>query len=156
MEDPAAVLKKLGFKAPSRFAVSGLPAELANLRAAMAAVSEETGEETAKIPFILAFVRTLVDVEHESARWAHRLEGDGQLWMAYVKKSSPLYQTGGVTRDSSWQPLGDAGFEPVMQIALDEDWSALRFRKAEYIKTLKRDASWVMSEAGKQKKAEGK
>ncbi len=47
--------------------------------------------------------------------------------------------------------LGRAGFEPVRQVAIDEDWSALRFRRAEFIKTLTRDASWAMSEEGKKK-----
>ncbi|KIL49293.1 hypothetical protein [Jeotgalibacillus soli] len=34
--------------------------------------------------------------------------------------------------------LADEGFEPVRQIAIDENWSALRFRKVEKIKTLLR------------------
>ncbi|MDZ7812318.1 MAG: hypothetical protein U5L74_04040 [Ideonella sp.] len=34
--------------------------------------------------------------------------------------------------------LGAAGFEPVRQVVVDEDWSALRFRRAEFIKTLAR------------------
>ncbi len=34
-------------------------------------------------------------------------------------------------------------------VAIDEDWSALRFRRAEFIKTMKRDASHALSKAGK-------
>ena len=29
-------------------------------------------------------------------------------------------------------------FEPVRMVAIDEDWSALRFRRAEFIKTMTR------------------
>jgi hypothetical protein len=34
-------------------------------------------------------------------------------------------------------------------VAIDEDWSALRFRRTEYIKSLTRDESRVASPAGK-------
>ena len=34
--------------------------------------------------------------------------------------------------------MGDAGFEPVRMVAIDEDWSALRFRRVEFIKTMNR------------------
>jgi hypothetical protein len=34
-------------------------------------------------------------------------------------------------------------------IAIDEDWSAVRFRRAQFIKTMKRDKEWAMSAAGK-------
>jgi len=34
-------------------------------------------------------------------------------------------------------------------VAVDEDWSALRFRKTTYIKTLTRNASFAISADGK-------
>ena len=34
--------------------------------------------------------------------------------------------------------MGEAGFEPVRMVAIDEDWSALRFRRAEFIKNMTR------------------
>ena len=34
--------------------------------------------------------------------------------------------------------MGDAGFEPVRMVAIDEDWSAVRFRRVEFIKTMNR------------------
>jgi hypothetical protein len=50
-----------------------------------------------------------------------------------------------------WKPMGELGYEPVRMIAIDEDWSALRFRKAEFIKTMKRGAEHTISRAGKAK-----
>ena len=41
------------------------------------------------------------------------------------------------------------GYEPVRQIAIDEDWSALRFRKTGKIKTMKR--GFAVTEEGKQR-----
>ena len=37
-------------------------------------------------------------------------------------------------RDDGWQVIRGAGFDSVRQVAIDEDWSALRFRRVEYIK----------------------
>ena len=34
-----------------------------------------------------------------------------------------------IHRDTGWQAIGQAGFEPVRAVAIDEDWSALRFRR---------------------------
>ena len=52
-------------------------------------------------------------------------------------------------RDSGWEVLGQAGFEPVRMIAIDADWSALRFRRVEYILSLTRDPARAGSPAGK-------
>jgi len=65
-------------------------------------------------------------------------------WWAYPKKSSRKYKVD-IDRDNGWQVLGDLGYEPVRMVAIDEDWSAVRFRKASLIKNMKRDESWRMS-----------
>jgi hypothetical protein len=65
--------------------------------------------------------------------------GDAIVWLAYPKKSSKKY-TSEFNRDSGWPSMGAAGFEPVRMVAIDEDWSALRFRRAEFIRTMTRPA----------------
>ncbi|MFM6948875.1 MAG: hypothetical protein ACKOWQ_07675 [Aquirufa sp.] len=45
--------------------------------------------------------------------------------------------------------MGEIGFEPVSQVAIDEDWTALRFRNVHFIKTLKRNPEAIMSKEGK-------
>jgi hypothetical protein len=55
------------------------------------------------------------------------------LWFAYPKKSSVNY-TCDFSRDTGWEILGRHGFEGVRMVAIDQDWSALRFRRVEYIK----------------------
>ena len=42
--------------------------------------------------------------------------------------------------------------EGVRAVAVDENWSALRFRQPKYIKSLTRDKSRTMSEEGTTKK----
>jgi len=41
----------------------------------------------------------------------------------------------------------------VRQVAIDEDWSALRFRRVEYVKKMTRDKKRAMTRAGKAKTA---
>ncbi len=43
--------------------------------------------------------------------------------------------------------MGAVGFEGVRQVAIDEDWSALRFRRVEYIKRMTRDPKRAMTKA---------
>ncbi|HEY0443491.1 MAG TPA: hypothetical protein VGC90_04635 [Candidatus Limnocylindrales bacterium] len=46
------------------------------------------------------------------------------LWVLYPKASRA-----DINRDSLWPILAEHGFRPITQIAVDEVWSALRFRK---------------------------
>ncbi len=104
------------------------------------------------VQFALAFVTTQADVDTTAAVLAARAEGDAVVWLAYPKATSKRYKSA-IRRDSPWQVLGAAGFESVRMVAIDEDWTAVRFRRAEYIKTMKRDSEWAMSAGGKTKTA---
>lgn len=102
------------------------------------------------IVFALAFVKTLQEVAEATDALVRAAEGDVRLWMVYPKASSKKYRCE-FHRDTGWQALGEAGYEPVSQVAVDEDWSALRFRKVEFIKTMKRHPDGAISSAGRQK-----
>ncbi len=78
------------------------------------------------------------------------MNDDGILWFAYPKKSSKEYETN-LSRDDGWQPLDDLGYEGVRQVAIDEDWSALRFRHVDHIKTMNHDKKRAMSKKGKKR-----
>ena len=86
------------------------------------------------IDFSLAFVTTQQQVDTLAAAIASRAKGDAVVWFAYPKGTSKKYKSE-INRDTGWQALGQAGFEPVRAVAIDEDWSALRFRRVEFIKT---------------------
>ena len=102
-----------------------------------------------KYDFVMAFVVTLAQVNAVANRLDALLgAGDPKVWMAYPKGSSKRYRCE-FNRDTGWQAFGEAGFEPVRQVAVDEDWSALRFRRVEFIKSMKRDASRAVSATGK-------
>jgi len=83
---------------------------------------------------------------------AKKAQGDAVVWFAYPKGSSKKYKSE-INRDAGWQVLGDAGFEPVRMVAIDEDWSAVRFRRADFIKSLTRGKEHRMSAQGKARAA---
>ena len=83
--------------------------------------------------FAMAFVVTEAQRDSASRKLATACHGDGIIWMVYPKGTSKKYQCE-FRRDSGWAVLAAAGFETVRMVAIDEDWSALRFRRIEYIK----------------------
>jgi hypothetical protein len=97
-------------------------------------------EESPSISFALLFVRTLAEVEEASCTLLPKALGDAVTWFAYPKASSKRYRCE-FNRDNGWAAVAMAGFESVRQVAIDEDWSALRFRKLEYVKKKSPEAS---------------
>jgi hypothetical protein len=101
-----------------------------------------------EIEFMLGFGTKLSEVEQFAEIASQKTKGDAIVWFAYPKGSSKKYKCE-FNRDTGWESLGKAGFEAVKQIAIDEDWSAIRFRRVEYIKKMTRGTLPAMSEAGK-------
>jgi hypothetical protein len=88
--------------------------------------------EVATVRFALAFAARRAELDALAAALALRADGDAVLWFAYPKRSSRRYRAD-FDRDHGWDLLAEAGFDPVRQVSIDEDWSALRFRRVEYI-----------------------
>lgn len=59
---------------------------------------------------------------------------DPVIWLAYPKKSGNIKSD--INRDLGWDSIYDLGLSPVSQISIDENWSALRWRKTEQIKKM--------------------
>ena len=85
------------------------------------------------VKFGLAFAITQAQLDRASRLLAAASDGDAVIWFAYPKGSSKRY-TCEFNRDSGWSVIREAGFDSVRMVAIDEDWSALRFRRIEYVK----------------------
>jgi hypothetical protein len=103
-----------------------------------------------EISFALAFATKQKEVDTATKAVAKKAKGDAVVWFAYPKGTSKNY-TCEFNRATGWAILGEQGFEPVRQIAIDEDWSALRFRRVEFIRTMKRKTLPPISKQGKAK-----
>jgi len=104
--------------------------------------------ELNEIEFSLAFVTKQREVDTLAKAIVKKAKGDAVVWFAYPKGTSKKYKSE-VNRDNGWQVLGSLGFEIVRSVAIDDDWSAARFRRVEFIKAMKRDKKHAMTKQGK-------
>ena len=130
--------EKLNLKNQTRIAVLNAPKsfepELARLKGVEIARSLNGA---GLVDFVLAFVTKQQEIDALAKSVGKKTRGDAVVWFAYPKGSSKKYKCE-INRDQGWQALGAAGFEPVRMIAIDEDWSATRYRRAEFIKVMTR------------------
>jgi hypothetical protein len=84
--------------------------------------------------FILLFVKNVSEVDMLAPMTLHNLKADGVLWFCYPKKTSKKYRTD-IDRDHGWKVLNDSGLYGIRLVAIDQDWSALRFRNIKFIKS---------------------
>lgn len=145
-----AIFKKLNYKDQQPILILDAPDSfLPNMDAMASACRVITNlEESESLDFALAFVSTQTAVDTYAAQIHTRLKGDAVLWFAYPKKSSKRYICD-FNRDTGWTILGTLGYEPVRIVAIDNDWTALRFRRVQYIKQMTR--SFAMTKEGKEK-----
>lgn len=87
--------------------------------------------------FILVFVTTKSEIETVAPLIHQKLIEDGIVWFAYPKGSSKKYKVE-INRDNGWDILKKFDLETVRAVSIDEDWSALRFRRLQFIKILTR------------------
>jgi len=150
-----ALFKKLNLGARTVIQVLNAPS---SLEPELAGLEGVTVKRTVpgRYAFAMAFVVTQAELDAASRKLAGAGEDDAVLWMVYPKGTSKKYKCE-FNRDSGWPALAAAGFEPVRMVAVDEDWSALRFRKVEHIKSMTRGATNAISAAGRLRaKAKGK
>ncbi|GAB4419930.1 MAG: hypothetical protein OHK0039_32860 [Bacteroidia bacterium] len=138
---------KLNYKGQDPVAIFPVPDTVAAHVAGLAAQVDPDWRAGQTYAFVLLFVHQAAYIATFAAQLPDRLADDAVLWFAYPKKSSRRYQSD-IHRDQGWQPLGDLGFEPVRQIAIDADWSALRFRQAQHIRQLTRADKRRISKRG--------
>ena len=145
------VFQKLNLKDQSEIVVLNAPESFEpELQTLEGVTVQRSSAKSKAIHFGLAFAVTQKDLDSASRALVERAEGDAILWIAYPKGTSKKYRCE-FNRDSGWKILGDAGFESVRMVAIDDDWSAVRFRRAEHIKSLTRDKKHALSAAGKQR-----
>jgi hypothetical protein len=81
--------------------------------------------------FVLVFISTRAELLEKEKALVDSIEGDGQLWVCYPKGTSKMRKDPECSRDTLSKAI--YGFEGIAIISLDNDWSALRLRRTEYI-----------------------
>ena len=80
-----------------------------------------TGPDQAQTAVIFADDAAAVRTIMEARRG--QLELTATIWIAYPKANKA-----DINRDSLWPILAEFGMRPISQVAIDDVWSALRFR----------------------------
>ena len=147
-----AVFKKLNLKEHPEVVVLNSPE---SFEKNIDSISQETAvarslTAVTEIAFAMVFVTKQAEIDTLIPQIAPMLQGDAVLWMCYPKGTSKKYKCD-FNRDTGWALMGPYELEPVRMVAIDEDWSALRFKKVDFIKTMKRNSLGALSEKGKQK-----
>ena len=85
--------------------------------------------DSGRADFVHLFVESREQFEQRFAQAATSCKESGVLWISYPKSKGR--KVTGINRDSLWGLLLDEGYHPVAQVALDEEWSAVRVKRNE-------------------------
>jgi ketol-acid reductoisomerase len=149
------LFKKLNLTTQTEIVVLNAPDSFGGEVAALEGVTVRTTlRKGAKTGFAIGFAITEAELERVSTAMVSAADGDAILWIAYPKQSSKRYRCE-FNRDSGWTVLAAAGFETVRMVAIDEDWSALRFRRTQFVRTITRTVANAVSPEGKRRARKG-
>ena len=129
------IWKKLNFKDDTAVMILNPPESFEDSIAELEGV-DIIRDQVAKteINFFLFFVKEKSEIDKITSNILIDTAGDVIVWFCYPKGSSKKY-TCDFNRDNGWDYLKENGFGGVRQVAIDQDWSALRFRRSQYIKS---------------------
>ena len=89
-------------------------------------VSRSPGGSAAAFDAVHLFVSDRAELTRHWPAAARALKPGGLMWVSYPKKSSKVKTD--LTRDDGWDVVTDDGWDGVAMVAVDDVWSALRFR----------------------------
>ena len=127
------VLEKLGFKPGMSIRVTAVPPELEPaLMSPEGAPPVPPGSPT----LVLVFLCAVAEVEGLALPALAAYRPGDRVWFCYPKKTGHIRTD--INRDVGWEALRARDWVAVTQIALDDTWSALRFRPRAEIKVMTR------------------
>lgn len=115
------LLTKLNHKNQSEIIVLNAPKNFKNEIEEIKKNIEVSEDENiyVEIEFILVFIKNNEDIEKYSEIVLPRVSTNALIWFAFPKN---------VIIDDGWEIVQDYQFEPIRQITINNEWSAMRFR----------------------------
>jgi hypothetical protein len=120
------VAQKLGLKPGGKLLIRQPPPQVAALIGALPEAAELATAGTKACALILMFATDKAALTKGLPACKRQLEPGGALWVAYLKGTSG--KSTDINRDSIREYVGTIGLDTVAQIAIDDDWSALRLK----------------------------
>jgi hypothetical protein len=146
------LFKKLNFKLQTNIVAINSPKSFDIELEEMSKIAtiEKQLTKVIETEFVICFVTTKDEIDNFIEKIYSKLKGDAIIWLCYPKMTSKNYNCN-FNRDTGWSSLGKYNLEPVRQVAIDDDFSGLRFRKVEFIKTITRRESFALTKDAKKR-----
>jgi hypothetical protein len=80
---------------------------------------------------VLVFAKSLDELATLAPQGMALVKYDGLFWIAYPKKTSKIKTD--IDRDTGWAKMSTLGYAGVALVAMNETWSAMRYRPAERV-----------------------
>jgi hypothetical protein len=122
------VARKLGLNPGMRALIIGPPPGYLQLLAPLPGRLTVSSRSGGMYPFVQVFATRLSEIRRFSQGLSKHAAPNALVWISYPKKTSKL--KGNLSRDVIRKAMSGAGWRAVSIVAIDEVWSALRFRPA--------------------------
>jgi len=129
----ASTVKKLGLKAGMRALVLGAPSGYMDSLAPLPDRVEVSVSLGSAHDFVQFFASKKSEITKSAKKLLQSAAPGALVWITYPKKTSSLESD--LSREAEWAAMEGTGWRPVSQIAIDEVWSALRFRPTQDVKS---------------------
>jgi len=127
------VAAKLGLKSGFSVRLFAPGADWAGLLGSMPPDATVSHDGNGPFDAVIVFIPTSATLTTHSAAAIAALKPGGLMWLAYPKKTGAIASD--MTRERAWEAFSALDWRPVSQIALDDTWSALRFRPVADVKS---------------------
>jgi hypothetical protein len=125
------VARKLGMNPGMRALILAPPPEYLELLATLPDGLTVSSTADGMYPFVQIFARRLSEITKFARRFSKHATPNALVWISYPKKASRTDSD--LSRDVIREAMSVAGWQAVSIVAIDEVWSALRFRPAHQV-----------------------
>jgi hypothetical protein len=130
------IVKKLGIKPGMKALVIAAPDDYVRRMTPLPEGVEIVTKPAGTYPFVQLFATRMAEIEKTVPGLLQRAAPGVVFWITYPKKTSGIDSD--LSRDNLAAALTDKGWRPVSIVALDDVWSALRFRPTADVKSKKK------------------
>ncbi len=135
----SSTVKKLGLKPGMRALIIGAPSGYVDSLAPLPDRVDVSQNLEGANEFVQFFATKKSDITKSAKKLLQSAVPGALVWITYPKKTSGVESD--LSREAVWAAMESTGWRPVSQIAIDEVWSALRFRPNQDVKSRKSQTS---------------
>ena len=127
------IARKLGIKSGMSALIIGAPPGYLKLLAPLPDGVSVSDVISGAPQFVQLFATRASEIQKSAPRLLKHASPGALVWIAYPKKTSGTDSD--LSRESVWEAMSATGWRPVSIVAIDEVWSALRFRPTADVKS---------------------